>query len=149
MKVSFENLVNEKKIEAVEKEEFSSEAAEKDLKSANNSFNAEDYDWAITIAYNAVLRASRSFMQSLGYRSIGKEHHKNVFEFLREANFNLELSDYFDNIRKQRNSFVYGIAEGSSKEQAEEVLSKAEDFVHKIRTKQKQTLNTQTKAKQP
>ncbi len=58
----------------------------------------------------------------LGYRPIGREHHKNVFEFLRKAGFDKELTDYFDNIRKERNKFVYGVVEGASKENAEEVI---------------------------
>lgn len=73
-------------------------------------------------------------MFHLGYRPIGKEHHKNVFEFLREAKFDNGLTDYFDNIRKKRNKFVYGIIEGTSKENAREVIIQAERFVHKIRT---------------
>ncbi len=132
--MNFEELLNSKKIEIVEKEEFNFELAEKDINSARNSFNSKDYDWAISIAYNAVLRIGRSFMQSLGFRSIGKEHHKNVFEFLREAGFNEELTNYFDNIRKKRNNFVYGIVEGSSSEEAEETLIRAASFVQEIRT---------------
>lgn len=73
-------------------------------------------------------------MSNLGYRPIGKEHHKNVFEFLRKTEFDKELLDYFDNLRKKRNKFVYGIIEGTSKENAGEVIKRAEIFVHKIRT---------------
>ncbi|MBS3071661.1 HEPN domain-containing protein [Candidatus Pacearchaeota archaeon] len=132
--MDFEELLNANKIERVEKEEFDSSFAEKDIDSAKNSFDSEDYDWALSIAYNAVLRASRSLMSFLGYRPIGKEHHKNVFEFLRKTKFDETLVDYFDSIRKKRNKFIYGVIESTSKENADVVISKAEDFVHKIRT---------------
>ena len=85
MKVNFKELLDSKRIEEVEKEEFNADLAEKDIKSAEHNFSSEDYNWAVSIAYNAVLRASRSFMFHLGYRPIGKEHHKNVFEFLRKT----------------------------------------------------------------
>lgn len=132
--MNFEELLNNKKIERVEKEEFDAEASLKDVHSAKNNFEAEDYNWAVAIAYNAVLRVSRSFMQSLGFRATGKEHHKNTFEFLRQTGFNEETIDYFDNIRKLRNEFVYEFIENATQESAEEVILKAEDFVQEIRT---------------
>lgn len=134
MKMNFKELLDNRKIEEVEKEDFDDSLAKKDIESARHSFDSKDYDWAMSIAYNAVLRASRSFMFSLGYRPIGKEHHKNVFEFLRIAGFDESLADYFDSIRKKRNKFVYGIVEDSSEENAREVIAKAEEFVQKIRT---------------
>lgn len=132
--MNFNELLADNKIEPVEKEEFSALPAEKDIKSAKNNFDSKDYDWALSIAYNAVLRAGRSFMFHLGYRPIGKEHHKHVFEFLRKAEFDAELTEYFDSIRRKRNKFIYGIMEGTSREKAKEVIEKAEEFVHKIRT---------------
>ena len=132
--MNFKELLEYKKIEKVEKEEFNINLAEKDINSANHSLNSGDYDWALSIAYNAVLRAGRNFMFFIGYRPVGKEHHKNVFEFLRKTKFDKELIDYFDNVRKKRNKFVYGIIEGTSKENAKEVIEMAKDFVQKIRT---------------
>ena len=132
--MSFEKLLDEKKIEQVEKEEFNSALAESDLETARRNFENEDYEWASSIAYNSVLRVSRKMMAFLGYRAIGKEHHKHVFEFLKETGFDLELVNYFDNIRKQRNSFIYRDFEVATEENAKEVIGKAEDFVHKIRT---------------
>ncbi|MEK6886875.1 MAG: HEPN domain-containing protein [Nanoarchaeota archaeon] len=132
--MNFKELLDKKKIEKVEKEEFDDSLAKKDIESARHNFNSGDYSWALSIAYNGVLRAARSFMSHLGYRPIGKEHHKNVFEFLRETEFDKELIDYFDNIRKRRNNFVYGVFDGISEDNAKEVLKEAEEFVLKIRT---------------
>lgn len=134
MKMNFEKLLNENKIAKVEKEEFDENIAEKDITAADHSLNAGDCEWALMIAYNAVLRISRNFMFNLGYRPIGKEHHKNVFEFLENAGFDDELVDYFNNMRKKRNKFIYGIVEDSSEKNAKEVIEKAKEFVHKIRT---------------
>ena len=132
--MNFEELLKTKKIEKVEKGLFDDSLAKKDIESAKHSFEAGDYDWALSIAYSSVLRIARSFMFCLGFRPIGKEHHKNVFEFLRKTKFSKDLIDYFDNIRKKRNKFIYGIVEGTSEENAKEVIKMAEDFVLKIRT---------------
>ena len=132
--MNFKELLSERKIERVEKEEFDDSLAKKDIESAKHNLDSGDYDWALSIAYNAVLRVARSFMFHLGYRPIGKEHHKNVFEFLRKTEFDRELVDYFDNIRKKRNKFVYGIIEGTSEKNAKEVINKTEEFVQEIRT---------------
>lgn len=132
--MNLKELLNEKKIDKIEKEEFDDNLAKKDLESAKHNLDSGDYDWTLSIAYNAVLRVARSFMFHFGYRPIGKEHHKNVFEFLRKTEFDKELIDYFDNIRKKRNKFIYGIVEGTSEENAKEVIDKAKKFVQEIRT---------------
>ena len=132
--MSLKNLLNEGKIESVEKAEFSCDSSLKDISSAKNSLNSKDYDWAIAISYTAILKVVRSFMQSKGFRPIGKEHHKNAFEFVRDSGFNLQLVDYFDKIRKYRNSFMYGITEGNTEKNAKETILNAERFVLEIRT---------------
>ena len=132
--MNFEELLNKNRIESVEKKQFDEGGAIKDLESAKNSFSSGDYDWSCAIAYNSVLRIGREFMQELGFRPIGKEHHKNVFEFLREAGFKEELINFFDNVRKLRNNFLYEFVESATKESAEEIISRAEEFVQEIRT---------------
>lgn len=132
--MSLERLWKDGKIDRVEKEKFDSSSAEKDLLAAKRNFESGDYEWAMSIAYNAVLRAARSLMAQMGYRAVGKEHHKATFEFLREAGLDKSLVDYFDAIRKKRNAFIYGDIETTSKENAMETLSKANFFVQKIRT---------------
>ena len=42
---------------------------------------AEDWDWAFSIAYNAVLQSARAFMYSQGYRPAAEQGHKNTFAF--------------------------------------------------------------------
>jgi len=132
--MNFKKLLDKGKIEKIEKEKFSLINSEKDLETAKKNFDNEDYEWTVSITYNAVLRAVRKFMSYLGFRPIGKEHHKNAFEFLKESNFNKELTEYFDIIRKKRNIITYRDEYIVSKEEAEEVIKKTEDFVQEIRT---------------
>lgn len=132
--MNFEKLLNSNKIEKVEIEKFDESGALKDIESSKDNFNSKNYDWSVTIAYNAGLRAGRGLMQELGFRPIGKEHHKNVFEFLREIKLNEGLVNFFDNVRRARNNFLYEFVESATKESAEETILKAGKFVQEIRT---------------
>ena len=129
-----EELLNEKKIERVESRTFDSKPAEQDLEFAKNGLITRNYNRVMSIAYESVLRIGNRLMNFLGYRSIGKEHHKNTFEFLRTVNVDPDLIDYFDNIRKKRNDFIYRDVENISREEAEDIIKRAEEFVQKIRT---------------
>ncbi len=40
--------------------------AKRDLKTAKNVFEDKDYDWCLSIAYNAMLQAGRALMFSKG-----------------------------------------------------------------------------------
>ena len=133
--MNFEKLLKDKKIQVLKEKSLPDfEKCESDLKVAKNNFSNKDFDWAMNIAHNSVLLASREIMFYLGFRPIGKEHHKNVFGFLRELKFDKDLVDYFDKIRVKRNKVVYGELEEINEGLAEETIEKAKDFVHKIRT---------------
>ena len=133
--MNFEKLLEDKIIERLnKKQEPDFSESEKDLDAARDIFLSGHFDWALNIAYNAILLSSREFMFLLGYRPIGKEHHKAVFEFLKEANFEHNLVEYFNKIRVIRNKNVYGDAESITESLADETIQKAEEFVQKIRT---------------
>ncbi|MEK6871917.1 MAG: hypothetical protein AABX16_03365 [Nanoarchaeota archaeon] len=132
--MNLQKLLDEGKIEKVEQKEFSSDSIEKSLDFAKKGLEMERYDEVMPIAYNSIFRISNKLMNHLWYRAIGKEHHKNVFEFLVQAGFDKELAGYFDTVRKKRNDFIYRDIEKTSREEAQEILSKAKLFVHKIRT---------------
>lgn len=132
--MKFKKLLDEGKIEGVEKINFNLRLAEKDLEFAKKGIETENYNRAMATAYEAVLRAGNKLMNFLGYRVIGKEHHKNVFAFLREIDIDQELTDYFDMVRIKRNNFIYRDVETISEKEAEEIIKKAEEFVHKIGT---------------
>lgn len=132
--MNYERLLDERKIERVEESEFEDSLAIKDIEFAENGMVTENYDRVMSVVYEAVLRLINSLMNFLGFRSIGKEHHKHSFEFLIQSGFDNELCIYFDNIRRKRNNFIYRDVVNVSKEEAEEILDKADDFVHKMRT---------------
>lgn len=132
--MNLKELLDERKIEKIEKTEFNLNLAEKDIEFAEKGLETKNYNRVMTVAYEAVLRAGNKLMNFLGYRSIGNEHHKNTFEFLREVGFDPNLINYFDNIRKKRNDFVYRDIESISKEEAMIIIEKAKIFVQKIRT---------------
>ena len=132
--MSYEKLLVQNKIEPIEPKEFNLELAERDLKVAQDTFNSNNFDWTLTIAYNAVLQASRALMFSLGYRPKGKNQHITVFEFLENSNFDQDLVIYFNGIRKIRHVAVYDDVGTISERTALEALNKAKMFVHKIRT---------------
>ena len=130
----FEELLKSNKIEKVEKSDFSLNLVKKDLEFSEEGMKTKNYDRVMSIAYEAVLRAGMRLMAFLGYRAIGKEHHRNIFEFLRCLKINQELVDYVDKIRKKRNNFLYRDVELISEKEAEEIIRKAKEFVQEIRT---------------
>lgn len=134
--MNLEKLSEEDKIEKIEKKEIDLSLAERDLKAAKDSLNSCNFDWDLSIAYNAVLQAARAVMFSLGYRPKGKNQHKTVFEFLEISKIDNELVDYFNSIRKTRHIAVYDEAGYVSKDSAEEAIRRAEEFVPKMRTEE-------------
>ena len=132
--MNLKELLDKGKIEKVEKGEMNFEKVEGDLAVAENNFEDGSYEWALSICYHAVLRASMDLMSSLGYRAKGSEHHKNVFLFL--GNFE-ELEDfvkYFDRIRRKRNDFLYRGSDVISKDESSEAIKMAKELISKIRT---------------
>ena len=96
---------------------------------------AEDWDWAFSIAYNAVLQASRAYMYSRGYRPAAEHGHKNTFSFLR-ATLGEDLAStvgYFDRMRKKRNQAIYDVAGLISESEARTILDHAIRFVDIVR----------------
>jgi uncharacterized protein (UPF0332 family) len=134
MKMNFENLLNNKKIEKIERDERDFAKVDEDIKSAEDNLKLKNLDWVMSISYQAVLRASINLMSNLGFRAIGKEHHKNTFEFLRECKLDEDMVDFFDKIRIKRNNFLYKDMEEISEKEASEILIKAKEFVQEIRT---------------
>lgn len=132
--MNFERLLNENKIEKIEKKEFELDLAERDIKAAKDNIYSQNFDWVLSIAYNAVLQAGRALMFYLGYRPKGNNQHKTVFEFLEETGFDQDIIFYFNRIRKTRHIAVYDQIDTVSKETAEETVRKAEEFVRKLRT---------------
>ena len=98
---------------------------------------AEDWDWAFSIAYNAVLQSARAFMFSRGYRPAAEQGHKNTFAFMRAA-FGKDLAStigYFDRMRKKRNQAIYDVAGLITEKEARAILKNAVEFVDIVKKK--------------
>lgn len=110
------------------------ELADRDIRMAKLTM-AEDWDWAFSIAYNAVLQSARAFMYSQGYRPAAEQGHKNTFAFLRAA-LGEDLAStigYFDRMRKKRNQAIYDVAGLITEREAKAILKHAVKFVDEIK----------------
>jgi len=107
--------------------------ANRDIAAAGRNL-ADDADWAYTMAYNAVLQTARALMLKDGYRPRGAEQHATVLEYLRErlgSQYPNEIS-LFDQMRRKRHRVIYEVAGLVSKQEAEQVVAFARDFVQKL-----------------
>jgi len=103
--------------------------AHRDIKTSQTILSG-DYDWAYTIAYNAILQAGRALMFSKGYRPDGANQHISV----KFAELYLEKEDaiIFDRMRRKRHSSVYDTAGSISETEAEFAVSQAEILIRRI-----------------
>ena len=109
--------------------------AKRDLKTAKNVFNDNDYDWSFAISYNAMLQAGRALMFSGCYRPKGQYKHVSVVEFVKTKfgdKFAGKLLFMFNKIRKKRHTAVYEQVNMISREEAENAFTTAEEFVAKV-----------------
>ena len=110
--------------------------AARDVKTANDVFDNKDYDWAFSIAYNAMLQAGRALMFSEGYRPKGEAKHVSVIEFVKKK-FGNEFADkilfMFNKIRKKRHIAVYEQVNIISEEEAENALNTAKEFAERVK----------------
>ena len=138
--MSYEELLREGRIrrEKISDEEIrhAMERADRDLKTARKVM-ASDWDWGFSIAYDAVLQASRAYMFAQGYRPSSAEGHKNTFAFLRLAmgGEHKDLVLYFDRMRNKRNQAIYDVAGLITETEARNLFSQAAAFVKLVRTK--------------
>jgi uncharacterized protein (UPF0332 family) len=93
-----------------------------------------DTDWAFSIAYNAVLQASRAFMFAHGYRPASSEGHKNTFAFMQIMvdEEHEPLIAYFDHVRVKRHQVTYDATGIVTKTETQSLLSKAGEYVEWI-----------------
>ena len=107
--------------------------ARRDLTASARNLS-EDPDWAYTMAYNAVLQASRALMLAEGYRPRGGEQHATVVEFIRE-NLGTAYANQvqlFDQMRRKRHRVIYEIAGLVSSHEAEQAVEFAKGFVGQL-----------------
>jgi len=110
--------------------------AKRDIRTARHVM-AEDWDWAFSIAYNAVLQAARAYMYSQGFRPAAAQGHKNTFAFMRIALGDkfASLVGYFDRMRMKRNQAIYDVAGSITEAEARAIFGKAVEFVDIVRAR--------------
>jgi len=110
--------------------------ADKNLKSAKKMFDIDEWGYAHTAAYNAMLHAGRALMFSKGYRPKSSDHHVAVvsFSYIYEKKYSLEILGSFDKGRKRRHEFQYDDADAISESQAKNLIEHASEFI--IKTKE-------------
>ena len=97
-----------------------------DLKLAKELINRDPH-WALTIAYQALLRAGRSLMFSAGYLPRSSGTHKTVVEYTQNAigkDF-LPLVRSFERLRRKRHDFFYNVMIGISLDEATKAVKDA------------------------
>lgn len=110
------------------------EGAGKDLKSAGEVLGTGNFDWALVIAYNAMLQAGRAFMYSRGYRPRGQYKHLAVVRFAASEMpmETIPLVRLFDKMRIRRHKVVYEVRDTVSRSEAEGSIKKAGEFIRII-----------------
>jgi uncharacterized protein (UPF0332 family) len=108
--------------------------AKKDLQTAQDNLKIAHSDWALAIAYNAMLYAGRALMARNGYRATSVAHHYAVVQYCfvvlgPDSNYLVKL---FNRYRIRRHDVVYGQAESVGEDEAKHALENARKFVMKI-----------------
>jgi uncharacterized protein (UPF0332 family) len=110
------------------------QVAARDLATAERNL-VDDHDWAYTIGYNAILQAARALMLAKGYRPRGAESHATVVQFIEEAlgkAYGTQIA-LFDQMRRKRHRVIYEMAGLVSKQEADQGVAFAKEFVEEIR----------------
>ncbi len=109
--------------------------AQRDIRTARKTL-AENSDWAYSIAYNAMLQASRALIFHKGYRpTSGEGAHLAVVEFVK-ATLGQTLPnevDLFNKMRRKRHRAVYDSLGMISQEEARQAVDFAQEFVNLIK----------------
>ena len=110
------------------------ELAKRDIKAAR-SIMANDRDWAFSIAYNAILQATRALMFAKGFRpGTGEGQHKIAVQFA-EITLGEKFQDeiyIFDKMRSKRHRVIYDVSGIVSQNEARQAFDFAVKFVEAI-----------------
>lgn len=153
MSADFEGLEQEEKIEHVptgraEVDRLQAVVA-RDLTTAED-LREQNRDWALAIAYNAMLQATLALMAAHGYRPRGEAQHRTAIAFARLALPERErLLDRLDRLRHRRHQAVYGAAGQVSTSDVEAALTLAREIVPALQDSAQRTLLARERGKSP
>lgn len=107
------------------------ELAKRDIKAAKANMT-HDRDWAFSIAYNAILQATRALMFYKGFRpTAGEGQHKAAVQFAEIAlgdKFQDEIH-IFDKMRSKRHRVIYDVSGLISRAEARQAFDFAVRYV--------------------
>jgi uncharacterized protein (UPF0332 family) len=110
------------------------ELAKRDIKAARLMM-ANDRDWAFSMAYNAILQATRALMFAKGFRpSAGEGQHKVAVQFAEITlgeKFHNEIY-IFDKMRSKRHRVIYDVSGIISQKEARQAFEFTVKFVDKV-----------------
>ncbi len=138
MKMAYENLLDRGLIKPFPSGTAQSAGrlalAKRDVKAAE-AMLAIDRDWAFSMAYNAVLQATRALMFANGFRpAAGEGQHKTAVEFAEIALGEKFHDDIyiFDKMRSKRHRVIYDALGLVSLEEARHAFAFAVRFVTEV-----------------
>lgn len=108
----------------------------RDLRSAKQLLQEENFDWTLAVAYNSMLQACRALMFLKGYRPSAEGGHRAVVEFMKAVHgkeFGEEKLRYFDKLRRKRHTTVYEEPELISEAEAKYAIEEAQAFLEKAK----------------
>jgi uncharacterized protein (UPF0332 family) len=108
--------------------------ARRDIKAAKTMM-ANDRDWAFSMAYNAVLQATRALMLAKGFRPAGGEGQHKVAVAFAEITLGEKFQDdiyIFDKMRGKRHRVIYDVSGLVSQNEARQAFEFAVKFVKAV-----------------
>jgi uncharacterized protein (UPF0332 family) len=111
--------------------------AERDIKAAGDNLVSGNGDWALAIAYNAMLSAGRALMSSKGYAPVSEAHHLAVVQFCAAILPESSAVATFNRYRVRRHEVMYGEAGSVGTGEARNAIENAKMFLVQIKDKVK------------
>jgi len=107
--------------------------ANKDLKTAEANLLI-DLTWAFTIAYHAMMRASKALIYSKGYLPTAKKSHKTIIELTKLilGNEYENLIGHFSRMRRRRHDFIYDSKNHITPHEAKTSIETAKKLIDEI-----------------
>ena len=132
-------LLRKRLVERVEPDVKTAESllktADDNLVAAEDNLKTGHADWALAIAYNAMLSSGRAFLAFKGYRATSESHHYAVVSFcsaLMPGDCGA-LINAFNRYRVRRHDVVYGESGSVGEDEAKRVITSAREFVGKTK----------------
>ncbi len=111
------------------------EIAEQRLMDAEISMDSEIYSATILLSYASMFHASRALLFRDGYT---EKSHYCLIEFVKEKYIqkgliNSKFSFLLNNAREERHEVLYGLQRTETKEDAEQILKNAKEYLQEIK----------------